>query len=100
MTMTSEVNWVYIRTEDLRALFDLAVNSMDFGSGFWDSEDVAVARKIAQSLGIDPMIGVPFGFRSNYRHKFKPNPPSFNMDRCWWCSQTEDHVAHDPEESK
>lgn len=45
---------VTVDSEDLRILFDLAINSLDFGSGWWDWEDKAAGQKIAIALGIDP----------------------------------------------
>jgi hypothetical protein len=51
----------------LRALFDIAVSSMDFGSGFLDDEDVAVLRQTAVILGVDPMTATPQKFRCKYR---------------------------------
>lgn len=45
---------VTVDSEDLRILFDLAINSLNFGSGWWDYEDRAAAIKIAVVLGIDP----------------------------------------------
>lgn len=45
---------IQIRRGDLRALLDLATGSMDFGSGFWDNEQVEIARATAVKLDIDP----------------------------------------------
>lgn len=54
-------------TEDLRALFDLAVGSLNFTSGFWDSDEVEAARRCATALGIDPIHATPREFWGNYR---------------------------------
>ena len=63
-----------IDDEVLRALFDTAVHSMDFGSGFLDDEEVASLRTVAVVLGVDPWEATPAKFRCKYRghHKAKP----------------------------
>ena len=63
-----------IDDEVLRALFDTAVHSMDFGSGFLDDEEVAALRAAAAVLGVDPAEGTPANFRCKYRghHEAKP----------------------------
>jgi len=55
-----------VRTAALRTLFDLAVNSMDFGSGFWETADTLVAREIAASLGLCPMVATPTEHRASF----------------------------------
>ena len=59
---------ISIRKGDLRALLDLATGSMDFGSGFWDNEQVEIARKTAVMLDIDPMLVTPSNFVHAYGH--------------------------------
>ena len=63
-----------INDEVLRALFDVAVSSMDFGSGFLDDEEVHALREVAGILGVDPAEGTPANFRCKYRghHEAKP----------------------------
>lgn len=56
-----------IADEVLRALFDVAVSSMDFGSGFLDDEEVAQLRQAAKVLGVDPMEATPQNFWCKYR---------------------------------
>ena len=56
-----------MRQKLARVLFDLAVNSADFGSGFMDDEDVAALREAAKVLGVDPMEATPSKFRCWYR---------------------------------
>lgn len=36
----------------LKTLYDLAVGSLDFGSGFWDEEDQTAAARVGALLGI------------------------------------------------
>lgn len=35
-------------TEGVQALYDLAISSMDFGSGFWTAEDAAPVARLAR----------------------------------------------------
>lgn len=60
-----------IPTEDLRALFDIAVNSMDFGSGFLDTDEVKLLRAIAVLVGVDPRKATPHEFTSQFPHPFQ-----------------------------
>lgn len=57
---------VTVRRGDLRAILDVATQSMDFGSGFLDNEQVEVLRGIAVLLGLDPVVATPFNFRELY----------------------------------
>jgi hypothetical protein len=59
-----------VPTNDLKALFDIAVESMDFSSGFLDDDEVAVLRRIAVSIGVDPMLGTPSNYVKKYPHVF------------------------------
>jgi hypothetical protein len=61
---------VNIDEADLRALFDIATGSMDFGSGFLDSEEVVLLRRIAEMLGVDPMEGTPINFKASFAHEY------------------------------
>jgi hypothetical protein len=62
-----------IDDEVLRALFDTAVHSMDFGSGFLDDEEVASLRAVAVILGVDPLEGTPGNFKCKYRGHHRAN---------------------------
>src|SRR4051812_43093780 len=57
---------IEVRRGDIQALLDLATGSMDFGSGFWDEEQVEIVRKIAAVLGVDPMLVTPSNFTCKY----------------------------------
>lgn len=61
-----------IATEDLRALFDVAVGSMNFTSGFLDTEEVEVLQRAAVAIGVDPMVATPKEFATQYPHDFAP----------------------------
>jgi len=83
---------VTIQLEDLRAIFDLAVNSLNFNSGFWTTEDVEIARRIAVIIGVDPMKGTPFLFASQYPHEWKSlrpdKPESYTPEfSCLYCGK-------------
>lgn len=39
--------------------FELAIHSMDFGSGFWCDDDVIAMRRLARQLGRDPAEATP-----------------------------------------
>ena len=55
-----------VRRETLEMVFDTAVNSMDFGSGFLDNEEVEALREVAVLLGVDPMVATPLNFACQY----------------------------------
>lgn len=59
-----------VPAEDLRALFDMAVGSMNFGSGFLDSDEVDVLRRVAVLIGVDPMEATPTEFALRIAHPF------------------------------
>lgn len=52
-------DYVQIERTKLQALLDVAVSSMDFGSGFWDKDDAAAARWAAEALGVCPNACTP-----------------------------------------
>ena len=56
----------------LQIVFDCAVGSMDFGSGFLDDEEVTGLRAIAGYLGVDPMLATPLNFQCKYTGKHDP----------------------------
>lgn len=61
MPSTVSIEW-----DVLRVLFDAAVSSLNFGSGFWDIEDVRAARRVAVLLGLDPKAGTPTEFTKTF----------------------------------
>lgn len=65
---------IEVRRGDIQALLDLATGSMDFGSGFWDQEQVEIARKIAGVLNVDLMLVTPSNFVCQYKgeHEWVP----------------------------
>lgn len=65
---------VPISREDLRHLFDLAVDTPLVCSGSFDTEDVDLLRRVAVAIGVDPNSPdvTPDEFISQYPHKFVP----------------------------
>lgn len=60
-----------MRFEAAQRVFDALVSSMDFGSGFLETDDVAALRELAVAIGVDPNVGTPAEFRSQYPHPFE-----------------------------
>jgi hypothetical protein len=54
-----------ITDDDVRLLFDMAIGSMEFGSGLLDDEEVLQLRRIAVRLGVDPDEATPYNFRNH-----------------------------------
>lgn len=90
-----------IKRELLRAVFDIAVGSMDFGSGFLDDDEVTALRSVAERLGVNPMEGTPENYRKRIVHEFEQYvPPAAVLEQrvamglgdvpypegCRWCS--------------
>lgn len=55
-----------IRHDLLQKLFDVAVESLDFGSCHLDDEEVEALRACAVVLGLDPMVGTPSSHQCKY----------------------------------
>lgn len=58
--------------EAAQRVFDALVSSMDFGSGFLETDDVAALRELAVAIGVDPNVGTPAEFKSQYPHTYEP----------------------------
>ncbi len=63
-TQGSDPETVTVPRAALQVLFDTAVSSMDFGSGFWDTENTAAAREVAVLLGVNPVLATPANHRA------------------------------------
>lgn len=97
MTAPGEpIGMVLIERGNLLALYDIAVNSMDFGSGFLGDEEVEQLRAVAVLLGHDPLDATPFNDMSRYPHAFDAAKGAHNIptDYCRRCSKKVDHPAH------
>ena len=72
-------------------IFDALVNSLDFGSGFLEDEDVEALRALAILLGVNPILGTPREFVSTYAHALARSDgttgPGHRHDpaTCWDC---------------
>lgn len=64
--------------EEVKHLFDLVVGSLNFGSGFLDSDDVILLRRVAILIGVDPAVATPETFHGQYPHEFAEHP---NIDK-------------------
>ena len=47
-------------------VFDIATESMDFGSGFLDEEEVLALRALAEALGVDPLLATPRNLKCRF----------------------------------
>lgn len=65
-----------IDENDLRALLDIATNSMDFGSGFLDNAEVEAIRRVGVLLGLNPITVTPSNFLKSYAHDYVPGTVS------------------------
>lgn len=81
---------VTVARDVAQRVFDTAVNSMDFGSGFLSTDEVDALRAFAVLIGVDPMNATPGGFRGQYAHEFtpetrykRPGPPSRYPEAVW-----------------
>jgi hypothetical protein len=57
---------ILVRKDLLQIVFDAAVSSMDFTSGFLDDEEVSALRDIAVLLGVEPAVATPKEFKGKY----------------------------------
>jgi hypothetical protein len=89
----SEEETTVVPTELLRTLLDLATNTLDFSSGYWDTEDTVAARRVAELLGVDPMTVTPAEHRRNYPHPFVARSKANYY--CRTCDMPREHGAHE-----
>ncbi len=87
---------VTVPTDDLRALFDIATSSLNFGSGFLDSDEVQVLRRTAVAIGVDPMAGTPKEFALRTAHPFVAEYDNWVEGPCKWCGRHDDPTDWDP----
>lgn len=89
-----------IDKELIKIVFDVAVESMDFGSGFLDDEEVEALRKMAVILGLDPAVGTPDNFKCKYGyHRYSDRdypspwePTNIKKGECFGCRKTSSSV--------
>jgi hypothetical protein len=63
--------------EHWKVVFDVATNSLDFGSGFLDDEEVRALRAAAVDLGVDPMEATPHNFKAKYCPGHQPKTETY-----------------------
>lgn len=83
---------VTIERPKLQALLDLAVSSLDFGSGFWDQDEALAARHAAELLGLCPNAVTP----GNIKMFFEPCEGTIVRPAMSFSSLADvEHVDHD-----
>lgn len=82
-------NLVSVEREALQALFDIAVGSMNFGSGFLDKEEVDVLVDIARTLGVADIQAIPETMKTTYPHLWHQD-----CDLPWRCNKPQGHPIH------
>lgn len=87
---------IEVNREDLKKLFDMCVNSMDFGSGFLDTEDVECLRKVARVIGVAETTATPAEFMANYPHEMNALPDEARC-RLSRCNKTKEDPIHQTE---
>jgi len=90
--VTSDIT-VTLDFEHAQRIFDAIVGSMDFGSGFLETDDVTALRALAVAIGVDPNKGTPAEFAAKY-----PHPYEAATDRqaiAWQMSALTQTVAYD-----
>jgi hypothetical protein len=104
------MNSITVPLDDLQALFDTAINSMDFGSGFLDHEEVVILRRFATLLDVEKMTATPDNFRKQFTHHYRPQMRTVydwtvldhferaktkrDEEVCYWCSEKIDFEKH------
>lgn len=84
----------------IQIMFDALCHSMDFGSGFLDTEEVHALREVARILGVDPMAATPESFRYQFRHPFTGsegvdyNGVRWTSPKCGTCYKEASHSTH------
>jgi hypothetical protein len=85
----------------IQIMFDALCASLDFGSGFLDTEEVHALREVARILGVDPMTATPSNFRSDFPHPFKTweikdyNGVRSVRPECHTCGKALAHRVHE-----
>jgi hypothetical protein len=76
-----------VNKEDVLKLLDIIVLSMDFGSGFLETSDVVVLRRVARQVGMDPEDVTP----ANVPHKYVGGSDYRGYDVCTKCMNSNKH---------
>ncbi len=91
------IDQVTIPREVAQAVFDIATGSLNFGSGFLDTEEVEALRALAVAIGVDPMVGTPYEFAVRTPHPYTPDAnDTASRYGCRYCRRyLADHPAAD-----
>lgn len=78
-----------------RTVFDVAVNSLDFGSGFLDHSEVTALRRLAVLLGVDESKATPHEMTCDFNPPHEWGPwesiswrPGEEFQRCSKCGKS------------
>jgi hypothetical protein len=63
---------ITISVQDARHLFDLAIDTPLLCSGSFETDDVALLRRLAELIGVDPGKATPQDFVRDFPHAFRP----------------------------
>lgn len=86
-------------TELVRLVYDMAVNSMDYGSDFLSSEEYDALAGLAEVIGASDLLDVQARARRSRfpygtgKHKFEPDREGFEA-RCLTCGAQADWPIH------
>lgn len=98
----------------IKTMFDIICCSLDWGSGFLDTDEVITLRDVAVLLDVDPMEATPANMRPSFQHDFtppvyKPLGGGFTdeykqrdrkiwderyADKCDWCNKLAEEPPH------
>lgn len=70
--LTAAGDTVALSLDDARRLFDLATDSPLICSGSFETDDVMVLRRLAETIGVDPAKATPSEFVRDFPHPFEP----------------------------
>ena len=74
-----------VNRETEQIIFDIAVNSLDWGSGFLDDEQVEALRRYAEHLGADVWKATPINHRPKYCPGHEWVQPWTPRNESWLC---------------
>lgn len=75
-------------TEAVISCYDRLLSSMDFGSGFLSTEEIAHLKQIGKAIGAEPfyadsdMCHCGHTHGNHYKHWPEPYKP---INKCYWC---------------
>lgn len=73
--------FIKLSFEDAQRIFDLATDSPLVCSGSFETDDVRVLRRLAETIGVDPAKATPSEFVRDFPHAF--DPTRVDVERDW-----------------